>query len=62
MRGKHHYQVLLITMYDDEPTTKKVIYQTNKRLKAELFVINHEYLRIDDSDYCYRYLHIQKDY
>ena len=49
-------------MYDDEPTTKKVVYQTNKRLKAELFVIDHEYLRIDDSDYCYRYLHIQKDY
>ena len=64
MRGRHHYKVILITIYDDddEPTTEKILYETNKRLKAELCVERHNYLRIDNSDYCYRYLYIHKDY
>ena len=62
MRGKHHWTVLLISIYDDEPTTEKVLFQTNKRIKADMFVESHRYMEIDDSDYCYVYLHIRKDY
>ena len=62
MRGKHHWTVLLVVMYDDEPTREKVLYQTNKRIKADMFVESHRYMEINDSDYCYVYLYIRKDY
>lgn len=62
MRGKHHWTVLLVAMYDDEPTREKVLYQTNKRIKTYMFVESHRYMEINDSDYCYVHLYIRKDY
>ena len=62
MRGKHHYTIELVTIYDDEPQTIKILFKTNKRAIAEWYVYTHEYLRIDDSDYCYRFLNLRKDF
>ena len=62
MRGRHHWSVLLVSMYDDEPTIEKELFKTNKRIKADMFVESHEYMEVLDSDYCYITLRIRKDY
>ena len=62
MRGKHHWTVLLVSSYDDEPTTEQVLFETNRRAKADDFVYVHRYLENCDSDYCYIRLWIRKDY
>lgn len=53
MRAKHHYTIIVITHHykgdyfefgDGHTKTEKVVYETNKRFKAEQFYNDHLYL------------------
>ena len=66
MRGKHHWTVILHIQYydewEDEPDRQEILYETNKRAKADDFVYTHRHLENLDSDYVYSRLWIRKDY
>lgn len=66
MRGRHHYTIILHTIYDhyecEEPNKEEILFQTNKRAIAELYVAEHSYLEEYDSDWFYKFLELRKDY
>lgn len=75
MRRKHHYTIILITHHyegdyfeygDGHTTTETVVFETNKRFKAEQFYESHLYLEsgtvYKDIYYPWKELRFRKDF